>query len=110
MKRTATIFCFLFYVWDTLSFPKELRKYHGAEHKVFSFKGIISISNANIIKQAEITNRYCSTNFVVVYFSLVIIGTIIVFFMAPFDKAIELASYGSLLLAPIINSQLNRNQ
>lgn len=103
-------FYFIFYyMFGThFLFPKQLRKYHGAEHKVFSYKGIKTISNLNKIKQAEITNRYCSTNFVVVYFSCVVLGLILLSIWQPFEKALEITSYSSLIIAPIINSQLDR--
>lgn len=101
-----------FLVYYTLGahfvFPKNLRKYHGAEHKVFSFKGIKMIANLAKIKQAKITNRYCSTNLVVVYFSSVVFGTVVLLLFSPFTEAVKLASYGSMIIAPLVNSQLNR--
>lgn len=99
----------LYYVFGThFVFPMSLRKFHGAEHKVFSFRGIKAMYNAKMIKEAEITNRYCSTNLVVVYFSNVIIFTLLGIAFFPFEQVITWASYSSLLLAPIVNSQLNR--
>ncbi len=100
---------FLFYyIFGThFIFPKELRKYHGAEHKVFSFQGVKAMYRAREIKKAKITNRYCSTNLVVVYFSMVICLTIIGIFFVPFTDALSLASYSSILFAPIINGALN---
>lgn len=51
-----------------LLFPKELKRYHGAEHKVFSYTGRRHLVNAEAIALADIVNRYCSTNTVVYVF------------------------------------------
>jgi uncharacterized protein (TIGR00106 family) len=99
----------LYYMFGThFVFPTNLRKYHGAEHKVFSYRGVKAMYNADKIKQAAITNRYCSTNLVVVYFISVIFLTVCTLILYPFVVAIAWASYGSLLLAPLVNSQLNQ--
>ncbi|RXI99586.1 DUF1385 domain-containing protein [Anaerobacillus alkaliphilus] len=97
-----------YYIFGThFIFPKELRKYHGAEHKVFSFSGVKAMYRAHEIKQAKITNRYCSTNIVVVYFSLVITLTLLASLYLSFYDAIALASYGALLITPLLNKKLN---
>lgn len=99
---------FFYYMFGThFIFPKSLRKYHGAEHKVFSYRGLKTMANKQEIKEAEITNRYCSTNLVVIYFGMVILCTIILSFSSPLAKAVQWASYGSLLLTPTINYMLN---
>lgn len=49
-------------------FPLQLKKYHGAEHKVFSYKGKRHLAHAAEIQMADIVNRYCSTNTVVLFF------------------------------------------
>ncbi len=55
-----------YYMFGThFIFPQKLRKYHGAEHKVFSDAGVIRRARLLRIKKAAITNRYCSTNMVV---------------------------------------------
>lgn len=102
-------FLFYFMYGTHFIFPKNLRKYHGAEHKVFSYRGIKMIANLAKIKQAKITNRHCSTNLVVIYFSSVVFGTIVLLLFFPFTIGVELASYGSVIIAPLVNSQLNRS-
>lgn len=103
------LYFLFYYMYGThFIFPKNLRKYHGAEHKVFSYKGIKMNANLAKIKQAKITNRYCSTNLVVVYFSSVVFLTVILLLFSPFTDAVKWASYGSMIIAPIVNSQLNR--
>ncbi len=103
-------FYFLFYfMYGThFIFPVGLRKFHGAEHKVFSYRGMKTLGNLKDIKQAKITNRYCSTNLVVVYFSSVLLLLTIFIRLYSFPTALAYASYGAFLLAPLVNSQLNR--
>lgn len=104
-------FYFLFYfVFGThFIFPMRLRKYHGAEHKVFSDRGVKKRGRLFRIKRAAITNRYCSTNIVVIYFSAVIVLLIgLLFFLKP-SLALEWASYGALLFMPIVNKTMHWN-
>ncbi|WP_096188430.1 MTH1187 family thiamine-binding protein [Evansella halocellulosilytica] len=91
-------------------FPNELKKYHGAEHKVFSYRGIISTRNKQEIKEAKITNRFCSTNSVLLFFLLVpmITAVIIGFQRINFVVALEYATYISVLLWPLATYWLNR--
>lgn len=84
-------------------FPKELRKYHGAEHKVFSDNGIKKSSRLYVIKKAKITNRYCSTNLVVIYFSVAALLSCLFFLFMSFSSAVMWASYISLLCVPLVN-------
>ncbi len=84
-------------------FPNELKKYHGAEHKVFSARGVIRRARLYQINKASITNRHCSTNTVVIYFMCVLIGTsLIVLATKQLSSALAIASYGSLFAIPII--------
>jgi uncharacterized protein (TIGR00106 family) len=82
-------------------FPRSLRKYHGAEHKVFSDRGVKRRGRLYRIKKAAITNRYCSTNIVVIYFLSVILLTfcLIVIGFSLFD-GVMYASYAALLFIP----------
>lgn len=57
-----------------LIFPKQLKKYHGAEHKVFSYKGRKHLSRIKQIAAANIVNRNCSTNAVVLFFIFFLIS------------------------------------
>ncbi|MBP3951226.1 MTH1187 family thiamine-binding protein [Bacillus sp. YZJH907-2] len=88
-------------------FPKQLRKYHGAEHKVFSYKGLISRGRLSLIKRAAITNRHCSTNAVVIYFlSVLFISLVLLILQFPLFRAIELASYSSVLMIPVVQKSM----
>ncbi|SDY54642.1 uncharacterized protein, MTH1187 family [Evansella caseinilytica] len=93
-------------------FPGEMRKYHGAEHKVFSYKGIISISNQQGIKRAEITNRYCSTNGIFVYFLLLLLLWALVSFATPFTwlDSLETATYTAAVVWPAAVYWLHRTK
>lgn len=55
-------------------FPLQLKKYHGAEHKVFSYKGKKHLSCINDIAEADIVNRYCSTNAIVLFFTFFLLS------------------------------------
>lgn len=49
-------------------FPSVMKKFHGAEHKVFSYCGKKSLDALGEVAQADIVNAGCSTNLVVWYF------------------------------------------
>jgi hypothetical protein len=49
-------------------FPLSMRRFHGAEHKVFSYRGPIHIRELSGVQQANIVNRGCSTNTAVLFF------------------------------------------
>lgn len=93
-------------------FPTELKKYHGAEHKVFSFRGVVSVRNRSEIKRAEITNRYCSTNSIMLYFMLLIVITSGVYLLttARFMDSLQSGTYISLLSWPVVVYWLNRTK
>lgn len=80
-------------------FPGEWRKFHGAEHKVFSYKGLKTVQNVNEIKKAPITNRYCSTNVVVLYFAGFIIFTSLLWVPAGFSSAAAVSAWLNAVLA-----------
>ncbi|QQE72996.1 DUF1385 domain-containing protein [Brevibacillus composti] len=50
-------------------FPRELKKFHGAEHKVFSYRGEKRLDAWEEIGRADIVNDGCSTNLVVCFFA-----------------------------------------
>ncbi|MEJ8545341.1 DUF1385 domain-containing protein [Brevibacillus borstelensis] len=50
-------------------FPRELKKFHGAEHKVFSYRGEKRLESWEEIARADIVNAGCSTNLVVCFFA-----------------------------------------
>lgn len=101
-----------FFLGTHFWFPTELKKFHGAEHKVFSFRGMVSVRNRAEINQAEITNRYCSTNAIMVYFLLLIFITlgVCLFTTVPFIGSLQLATYSSLLALPGGVYWLNRTK
>ncbi|RKD72989.1 uncharacterized protein DUF1385 [Sinobaca qinghaiensis] len=80
-------------------FPGEWRKFHGAEHKVFSYKGLKTVQNVNEIKKASITNRYCSTNIVVLYFAGFIIFTGLLWIPAGLSSAAAVSAWLNSILA-----------
>jgi len=49
-------------------FPRQLKQFHGAEHKVFSYGGDKTLEALDQIKRAPIVNAGCSTNLVVAFF------------------------------------------
>lgn len=55
-------------------FPYPLKQYHGAEHKVFSHQGPKSYRSLKAIRSCTIVNRYCSTNSVVIFYILFLLG------------------------------------
>lgn len=50
-------------------FPRMMKKFHGAEHKVFSYHGKKSMDALGDIARANIVNDGCSTNLVVWFFA-----------------------------------------
>jgi uncharacterized protein YqhQ len=50
-------------------FPRMMKKFHGAEHKVFSYHGKKSMETLGEIARANIVNDGCSTNLVVWFFA-----------------------------------------
>ncbi|MDQ0254423.1 uncharacterized protein (TIGR00106 family) [Evansella vedderi] len=106
-------FTLLFFLFGThFWFPGELKKYHGAEHKVFSYKGIISVVNRKAIKNAKITNRNCSTNSVFLYFLLVFLLTLCGNLLTELSwlEAVEYSAYISLGVLPFAAYWLNRTK
>lgn len=105
------LFPVLFFLFGThFWFPKELKKYHGAEHKVFSYKGIISVVNRRKIERALITNRNCSTNGVLLYFVAVFLITTL---MAVFSERgiidiLDLAAIIALVILPLLSFWLRK--
>nr|WP_100372465.1 MTH1187 family thiamine-binding protein [Bacillus sp. FJAT-45037] len=84
-------------------FPESLKKYHGAEHKVFSDRGVKRRGRMYRIKKAAITNRNCSTNVVVIYFLSVIVTVIGLYAGGwQWSEALMYGSYGSLLAIPVV--------
>jgi uncharacterized protein YqhQ len=55
-------------------FPRELKKYHGAEHKVFSYRGERHLVKEEEIGKANIVNRNCSTNSVILIFLVFLVS------------------------------------
>ncbi|MBU9724205.1 MTH1187 family thiamine-binding protein [Bacillus alkalicola] len=93
-------------------FPREMRKYHGAEHKVFSYRGIVSIAKRKEIEEAAITNRYCSTNSILVFFVSVILLFIPILILqnGSLLPSLELATYLSVMMWPLLTYWINRTK
>jgi len=49
-------------------FPKQLKQFHGAEHKVFSHTGRKTLDQLDEIARASIVNSGCSTNVITYFF------------------------------------------
>lgn len=99
-----------FFLGTHFWFPKELKKYHGAEHKVFSFREVISVRNQNKIVKATITNRYCSTNSVMLFFLLVPIVSACFYLAMDWSSAWKWGTITTLLLWPPSTYWLNRTK
>ncbi|MFZ4452039.1 MTH1187 family thiamine-binding protein [Salibacterium aidingense] len=94
------LYILLYYLMGThFFFPAELRKFHGAEHKVFSYKGVKRRKNLHRIRQSAITNRYCSTNTVILYFLLTGAGYGLMRLWFSWDFSLETASYAAVPLS-----------
>jgi hypothetical protein len=50
-------------------FPRRLKQFHGAEHKVFSYSGEKKLEALDEIRRASIVNSGCSTNYVTYFFT-----------------------------------------
>ncbi|WP_240378117.1 MTH1187 family thiamine-binding protein [Bacillus piscicola] len=105
----APAYTFFYFLFGThFIFPKQLKQFHGAEHKVFSFKGIKSGRYLSRIKKAAITNRYCSTNTVVLYFFLVAACIPLTALLLPLDRAAALVSYAAVPAAPLLHRVIQK--
>lgn len=65
-------------------FPRKLKKFHGAEHKVFSYRGKKSLEAMHEIARADIVNEGCSTNLVVWFFT----GFLLSVFFLPLEWSV----------------------
>ncbi len=107
--RGLPYYFLFYYMFGThFLFPKTLKQYHGAEHKVFSTRGKIKQSRLYQIRKAAITNPHCSTNAVVIYFSSVVVLTLILIPFNTFTAAIMWGSYGAVLIVLLLNQTINK--
>lgn len=74
-------------------FPKMMKKFHGAEHKVFSYGGKKSLTVLKEIEQADIVNDGCSTNLVMWFFT----GFFLSVFFVPLEWSIACGVVGLLI-------------
>ncbi|WP_035186164.1 DUF1385 domain-containing protein [Alteribacter aurantiacus] len=103
----------LFLAGTHFYFPSELKRYHGAEHKVFSCKERISIVNRKHISNAEITNRNCSTNAIVLYFFMFVLSNAVLLssgLISGVNMVMTVSSLVALLLMPFLTYWLNRTK
>ncbi|MGO0060659.1 DUF1385 domain-containing protein [Brevibacillus fluminis] len=85
-------------------FPRQLKKYHGAEHKVFSYNGPKHPEAWEAVKRANIVNSGCSTNSVT-YFFLCFLASL------PFTGALEwsvLIGFAGMAAAMVFDRYLRR--
>lgn len=74
-------------------FPKMMKKFHGAEHKVFSYGGKKSLAVLKEIGKADIVNDGCSTNLVMWFFT----GFILTVFFVPLEWSVACGVVGLLV-------------
>lgn len=101
-----------FFLGTHFWFPSDMKRFHGAEHKVFSTDELVSVRHVKMIAKAPITNRYCSTNVIVLFFLAVPIVLILLMLItdAPFFHVFEWATGISLVsLLPLVK-WLNRGK
>lgn len=73
-------------------FPVRLKKFHGAEHKVFSYTGVKKVDAWKEISRADIVNQGCSTNLVTCFF----IPFLLIFPFAPLEISVLAGALGTL--------------
>lgn len=71
-------------------FPRSLKQFHGAEHKVFSHRGVTGVHQWEAVKKASIVNKGCSTKYVMFFF-LVFLPAV---FLVPLPWAIGAGAVG----------------
>lgn len=71
-------------------FPRRLKQFHGAEHKVFSYIGEKSLEVIGEIKEADIVNQGCSTNIVTCFF----LPFVITFSFVPMEWSVLAGGFG----------------
>ncbi len=81
-----------------LLFPSRLKKFHGAEHKVFSLKGKVTVERFEDVRKAAITNKYCSTNFVVAQLIILFISFLA---QVPFIWSVLASFFGAVIIQRI---------
>ncbi|MFB4211802.1 DUF1385 domain-containing protein [Shouchella sp. JSM 1781072] len=79
-------------------FPSELKRYHAAEHKVFSTVGRVNHETRKKVARASVRNRGCSTGLVVLYFLSTVVLTAVAMIVLSFTSSLASASYLSLLV------------
>ncbi|MFC3524286.1 hypothetical protein CHL76_04265 [Marinococcus halophilus] len=104
-------YTFLLFAMGThFIFPEQLKKFHGAEHKIFSFSGVPRKSSWRRIKLASITNPHCSTNIVFIYFILFLVMASPVYIVSsPGNVFIAVSAYISLPMAFAAEKVLQRH-
>lgn len=105
------LYSFLLFVMGThFIFPQQLKKFHGAEHKVFSFTGVPVKRSWKKVARASITNHHCSTNVVFIYFVLFLLMASPVYIVSsPGNVFIAVSAYISLPMAFLAEEALQRH-
>jgi hypothetical protein len=83
-------------------FPRRLKKFHGAEHKVFSYRGKKSLEAIEQIARANIVNDGCSTNLVIWFF----LGFLLTVFFLPLEWSLVCGA--AALLAGMLGDRVLR--
>ncbi|SDN41613.1 DUF1385 domain-containing protein [Alkalicoccus daliensis] len=89
------IFLFSFHFW----FPKEMKKFHAAEHQVFSCRGEIRGDNLSLISKSSVINRNCSTNVIVLFFISLFLLFLLGNVFLPAGEALAASTYIAAVLS-----------
>ncbi|TVP82721.1 MAG: DUF1385 domain-containing protein [Alkalicoccus sp.] len=94
-----------FHFW----FPKEMKKFHAAEHQVLALKGKTTGVPVEKVLQNTVVNRHCSTNTALLYVVLTIFLVLLGAPFLSFETVLPAASYvalaGTVILHPWINKK-----
>lgn len=91
---------FSFHFW----FPGEMRKYHAAEHQVFSSYRNRDQNNWEKVIQAPVVNRNCSTNIILMYFIIVLLLFTLSVNVLSFRGSISFAAFAAVPMSFIFTA------
>ncbi|PTL40495.1 DUF1385 domain-containing protein [Alkalicoccus saliphilus] len=88
------------YLWLIVGFhflfPKEMKKFHAAEHQVLALKGKTAELTVEKVLEKPVVNRHCSTNTALLYAALTIFLTLLAAPFLRFESVLPAAAYGAL--------------
>lgn len=95
---------FSYHFW----FPMEMRKYHAAEHQVFSSRQKDRHFQTEKVLTASAVNRNCSTNVILMYFLLFSLMLVSAAFFYRFIDAVSIAAYTAVPFTFILIKTVKR--